>query len=348
MTDVVAALIWDNDRFLVCQRPAHKKRGLLWEFVGGKVEPCETLQEALIRECREELAVSVAPEDIFMEVFHEYPDITVRLILFNTTIVEGQPRMLEHNDIRWITTGEIDDYSFCPADKDILAVLKTTQNRTQASLYAHRDDTYKTFQLSLLPGMDPKRAMGVRMPVLRRLAKSICSISQLGPLPHRYYEEDCLHGILINDLRDFDETVAALDAFLPYVDNWAVCDLISPKAFKNHPDGLIFHVQHWLKSSHPYTVRYGIGVLMKFYLDEAFLKEFPQMVADIRSDHYYVKMMAAWYFATALAKQYDSIIGYLTNRCLDPWIHNKTIQKACESYRISSEQKVFLRSLKLK
>ena len=124
MTEVVAALIWEGDRFLACQRPAHKARGLLWEFVGGKVEPGETLEAALIRECREELDITVAPRDIFMEVIHEYPDLTVRLTLFNAVIAEGEPKLLEHNDLRWITTAQIDDLAFCPADEEILKKLK--------------------------------------------------------------------------------------------------------------------------------------------------------------------------------------------------------------------------------
>ena len=124
MTDVVAALIWEGDRFLACQRPAHKARGLLWEFVGGKVEPGESLEEALIRECQEELDITVAPRDVFMEVIHEYPDLTVRLTLFNATIAEGTPKALEHHDIRWITVREIDGLEFCPADEEILKKLK--------------------------------------------------------------------------------------------------------------------------------------------------------------------------------------------------------------------------------
>lgn len=127
MTEVVAALIWEGDRFMICQRPAHKARGLLWEFVGGKVEKGETKEQALIRECREELAVTVSPRDIFMDVVHEYPDLTVHLTIFNASITEGVPKMLEHNDIQWITVGEIDNYAFCPADETILARLKEKQ-----------------------------------------------------------------------------------------------------------------------------------------------------------------------------------------------------------------------------
>lgn len=124
MTEVVAALIWDGDRFMICQRPAHKARGLLWEFVGGKVEPGETRQQALVRECREELGITVSPGDVFMEVTHRYPDLIVHLTLFSATIAEGTPQKLEHNDIRWIGVEEIDSYDFCPADRVILERLK--------------------------------------------------------------------------------------------------------------------------------------------------------------------------------------------------------------------------------
>ena len=186
--------------------------------------------------------------------------------------------------------------------------------------------------------------IGVRMPVLRKLAKEI----QLTPGPHRYFEEDCLYGIQLGNQDDPVQTIEALNAFLPYVDNWAVCDLISPKCFRDRPHGLLDQIIKWLHSDHPYTVRYAVGALMKYYLDIGFSTEQAQLVADIHSNHYYVNMMAAWYFATALAKQYDSVIAFLTDRRLTPWVHNKTIQKACESYRITDVQKAYLRTLKIK
>ena len=347
MTDVVAALIWDNDKFLACQRPANKSRALLWEFVGGKTEPGETHQEALIRECREELGITVAPADVFMEVIHEYPDITVRLILFNAVIAEGVPQKLEHNDIRWITPAQIDDYQFCPADKDILKVLKTMDNATQAALYANADQGYQRFQSKLLPGIDPSKILGVRFPTLRRMAKTL-QIEDLGALPHKYQEENIIHALLINKIKHSTEAIAAIDAFLPYVDNWSVCDTIIPEAFANHPKELPDSIERWLNSDHPYAVRFGIEMLMKFYLDSQFRDEHLYKVAAIRSEHYYVNMMIAWYFATALAKQYTAAITILENNLLDTWTHNKTIQKACESFRISPEQKVYLRTRKVK
>ena len=348
MTDVVAALIWDNDRFLACQRPANKARALLWEFVGGKTEVGETLEEALIRECREELDIVVSPERIFMQVVHEYPDITVRLSLFNATISQGTPRMLEHNDIRWITAADIPTLEFCPADKDILAVLSHIHNHRQAELFALHDDSYKIFQAKLIPTIGAETILGVRMPILRKLSKTISTIAELGVLPHLYYEENCLHGLFINEQNDFNKVIEHLNSFLPYVDNWAVCDLLKPKAFSNNPPALLKHIESWLASDHPYTVRFGIGMLLKFYLDDNFDTKHLHLVAKVCSEHYYVKMMAAWYFATAMVKHYRSVYSVLQDKLLDPWVHNKTIQKACESYRLTQEQKQELRLLSIK
>lgn len=352
ITDVVAALIWDGDRFLACQRPAHKARGLLWEFVGGKVEPGETFQDALIRECREELAVEVRVGEVFMTLIHEYPDMTVRLTLFNASICSGTIRMLEHNDIRWITTAQIDDYSFCPADVEILEKLKTIQNGLQAELVSLADDDYRSFQCALMPTVDKRRVLGVRMPKLRQLAKKLPFNFQTNnffqALPHKYYEEDNLHGILLSDIKDYDEVIDELDRFLPFIDNWATCDLIAPVALRHCPNGLIEKVKLWLMSESIYTVRFAIGVLMRYYLDESFTEEYLTIVAAVKSEEYYVNMMIAWYFATALAKQYDSAVCVLENRILPRWIHNKTIQKAIESFRISEDRKAYLRTLRMR
>lgn len=352
ITDVVAALIWDGDRFLACQRPAHKARGLLWEFVGGKVEPGETLQQALVRECREELAVTVETGAVFMTLVHEYPDLTVRLTLLNAAIIHGSIQRLEHNDIRWITTKEIDQYVFCPADEEILQKLKTIDNEIQAELFSMADTKYKEFQCSLMPTVDPDRVIGVRMPQIRRLSKQTRKNSYAFDfcknLPHRYYEEDNLHGILISEITDYAEAIDALDYFLPHVDNWATCDLIAPRAFKSRPEDLLKKLVSWMSSSHTYTVRFAIGILMRYYLDEGFTPEQLEMVMQIRQDDYYVKMMIAWYFSTALVKQYDAAIAVLEAKKLPSWIHNKTIQKALESYRLSKEEKEYLKTLKVK
>ena len=168
----------------------------------------------------------------------------------------------------------------------------------------------------------------------------------LRQLPHRYYEENNLHGLLISSIPNYGPSVAALEAFLPHVDNWATCDLLSPKAFRDHPPELPGQIRRWVGDPHPYTVRFGLGVLLSFYLDEDFRPEYLALAAGVRREEYYVRMMVAWYFATALAKQYDAALPYLVNRRLDRWTHNKTIQKAVESYRITPEQKTYLRSLR--
>ncbi|MCI9055759.1 MAG: DNA alkylation repair protein [Oscillospiraceae bacterium] len=220
------------------------------------------------------------------------------------------------------------------------------------SLFALQDLKYKEFHCRLMPTVDPETVIGVRVPPLRKLAVQFGKTPQaeafLHALPHRYYEENNVHGCLISAMTDYEQTVAALDAFLPYVDNWATCDLISPKAFKKHPAPLLEQCRTWMASDHAYTVRFGIGVLLSFYLDDAFAPEQLEWAADLRSGEYYVNMMTAWYFATALAKQYDAALPYIQHQRLDPWTHNKAIQKAVESYRITPEQKALLRKYKVK
>lgn len=357
MTEVVAALIWDGDRFMACQRPGHKARGLLWEFVGGKVETGETKEQALIRECREELAVTVAVRDVFMDVVHEYPDISVHLTLFNAEIVEGTPRKLEHNDIRWLAVDELDQYEFCPADEEILKRLRGqraggVEKYVQDRLFQLRDLNYREFNCKLIPTVDPATVIGVRTPELRSFAREFSKTPEsadfLKNLPHKYYEENNLHGFLIELMKDYGQAIAALDAFLPYVDNWATCDLIRPRVFKKHLPELLEQIKIWLASEHPYTVRFGIEMLMTFYLDEYFRTEYLEWVAGVQSGEYYVNMMVAWYFATALAKQYETALPLIEQHRLEPWTHNKAIQKAVESYRVTSGQKDHLRSLKVK
>ena len=220
----------------------------------------------------------------------------------------------------------------------------------QNLLFDRQDLTYRDFQSKLMPTVDPETVIGVRMPALRKLAKELAGTPAaeafLRQLPHRYYEENNLHGLLISAIPDYDGAVAALEAFLPHVDNWATCDLLSPKAFRKHPAELPDQIRCWTADAHPYTVRFGLGMLMSFYLDGEFRPEYLDLAAGVRWEAYYVKMMVAWYFATALAKQYDAALPYLEQRRLDRWTHNKTIQKAVESYRITPEQKAYLRSLR--
>lgn len=212
-----------------------------------------------------------------------------------------------------------------------------------------QDLQYRDFHSALMPTVDRETVIGVRIPALRQFAKSLYGTAEaedfMRQLPHRYYEENNLHAFLIEPIRDFDVCVAALDAFLPYVNNWATCDSMTPKIFKKHLDELDSKIPQWLASDHAYTVRYGIEMRMKFFLDDRFEPRFAEEVANIHHEDYYVRMMQAWYFATALAKQYDAVIPYLEQHRLDPWIHQKTVRKAIESYRISEEQKGYLRGV---
>ena len=220
------------------------------------------------------------------------------------------------------------------------------------ALFALQDLQYRDFQCSLMPTVDPETVIGVRTPELRKLAKRLARSREatafLQNLPHRYYEENNLHAILIAAMSDYSEAVSAVNRFLPCIDNWATCDMLRPGVFKRHRPELLEEIYKWLQSDHAYTVRFGIEMLMVFYLEEAFDPEYPALVAAVKQEDYYVRMMIAWYFATALAKQYDAVRPYLTDRHLDLWTHNKTIQKAIESYRIAPERKAFLRTLRRK
>ncbi len=220
----------------------------------------------------------------------------------------------------------------------------------QKRLFELQDKKYAEFQSRLTPGVDPSLFIGVRVPVVRKFAKEYGKETEhekfLKSLPHKYYDENMLHGLLIEQIKDYDECIEAVDAFLPYVDNWAVCDIMSPKVFKKNREKLIEKIPEWIQSDKIYTCRFGIEMLMSHFLDEEFQPEYLEMPAAVRSEEYYVNMMIAWFFATALAKQWEAALPYITEERLDTWTHNKTIRKACESYRIRSEQKAYLRTLK--
>ena len=219
-------------------------------------------------------------------------------------------------------------------------------------LVALQDMKYKAFHSKLMPTVDSELVIGVRTPELRRFAKEFSKTDMaedfLSALPHRYYEENNLHAFMISLMKDYDEAVRRLNVFIPYVDNWATCDMMRPVSFGKHRKELLTEIDEWLKSDEPYTVRFGIEMLMVHYLEDDFDISFPQRVAAIRSDEYYVKMMVAWYFATALAYRYDDILPFIENGIPDTWTHNKAIQKAVESYRITSDQKEYLKKLKVK
>ena len=222
----------------------------------------------------------------------------------------------------------------------------------QKRLFAMQDKEYQAFTVKLNPAVDPVTIIGVRIPALRALSKELKDSDEarefLRVLPHEYFEENHLHSFLLSFIKDFDEGLREIERFLPFVDNWAVCDSMRIKAFKKSPEKLLPSIDKWLKSTHTYTIRYGILCLMNYFLDDRFDVKYPDMVAAVHSEEYYVRMMQAWYFATALAKQYDAVLPYLTEHRLDQWVHNKTIQKACESYRITDEHKAYLRTLKIK
>lgn len=222
----------------------------------------------------------------------------------------------------------------------------------QRRLFALQDNEYRAFTAKLNPTVDPETIIGVRLPAIRALAKELKNTTQardfLQALPHEYFEENHMHSFLLSNIKDFDEGIREIEHFFPYIDNWAVCDSIRVKAFQKSPEQLLPYIEKWLQSSHPYTVRSGIMCLMNYFLNERFDTAYPDMVAAVHSEEYYVRMMQAWYFATALAKQYDATLPYLTDHRLDKWVHNKTIQKAIESYRVSDEHKACLRTLKRK
>lgn len=230
--------------------------------------------------------------------------------------------------------------------------MNDIEKRVQVRLFEMQDLGYRDFHAKLMPTVPKEKIIGVRVPLIRKLAAELGKTKEgrefLRILPHKYYEEDNVHAFLIEQIKDFNECISALDEFLLYVDNWATCDMMTPKVFKKNTDKLLPAIYKWLQSDRTYTVRFAIGMLMKFYLDENFDEKYLQTVADVKSEEYYVNMMIAWYFATALAKQWEKTVPYIENGVLDKWIHNKTIQKAVESYRITKEQKLYLKTLKIK
>ncbi len=219
----------------------------------------------------------------------------------------------------------------------------------QKELFALQDTGYRDFHARLMPTVDKKKIIGVRTPALRNFAKRVPAAERaafLAALPHDYYEENNLHGLFVSAIRDFDSALAETERFLPYIDNWATCDMFFPKVFAQNAASLLPHIRRWLAAEAEYTVRFAIGLLMRLFLEDAFSPVYADMVASVSREEYYIRMMVSWYFATALAKQYDAILPYLTENRLDTWVHNKTIQKAIESYRIPDESKAYLKMLK--
>ena len=221
----------------------------------------------------------------------------------------------------------------------------------QKKLFELQDKTYADFQAKLTPTADKDKIIGVRVPLCRKLAKELKNTDTanrfISSLPHKYYDENILHAILLSEIKDIDECIEKVNDFLPYVDNWAVCDILSPKVFKKYPETVLNQIRIWAGSKEIYTCRFGLKMLMSFYLDDKFKAEYLKIPASIKSEEYYVNMMIAWFFATALAKQWNETIKYIETPTLDKWVHNKTRQKARESYRITKEQKEYLKTLKI-
>lgn len=214
------------------------------------------------------------------------------------------------------------------------------------------EEKFADFQAKLIPTVPRERIIGVRTPDLRRLAKELAkdesNMAFLDALPHQYLEENTLHALLIEQIKDFAQVMEQTERFLPYIDNWATCDIFAPKIFKKHYDEVYGYIQKWLQSEQTYTVRFAVDILMGNYLDEQFKPEIPELIAAVESEEYYINMACAWYWSVALVKQYPAVIGYFTAKRLPVWVHNKALQKARESYRISAETKEYLQSLKIK
>ena len=214
---------------------------------------------------------------------------------------------------------------------------------------------YKQFHSSLMPTINSEVVIGIKVPILRNYTKELLKkydIQSFVPffkdLPHQYYEENNIHAFLIEKINNYDECLFQLEQFLPYIDNWATCDMLNPKVFSKNKDKLLKKINEWIKSSHTYTIRFGIGMLMRYFLDKDFNSSYLELVYSIKSEEYYVNMMKAWFFATALAKQYDATLPIIQNKKLDIWTHNKAIQKAIESFRVPAEHKQYLKTLKIK
>ena len=228
---------------------------------------------------------------------------------------------------------------------------KMITEEIKEELFQMQDTAYRDFQAKLLPTVAYESIIGVRTPALRNLAKNLAKREDVGifleTLPHMYFDENQLHAFIISQEKDFGRCITYVNQFLPFVDNWATCDQLSPKVFKKHRQELLMYIREWTASEKTYVARFGIGMLMEHFLDDDFDAAYLEIAADIRSEEYYVNMMTAWYFATALAKQYDAALPLIEQRRLAPWTHNKAIQKAIESRRITQEQKNYLRGLKV-
>ena len=352
--------------FLLTKR--HPEKDLypgFWEATcGGSAVKGEDPITSARRELLEETGIKA---DDFYLVEHSFSDRSHSMYYSFLTIVDCDKDsiVLQENetvDYRWVDNKGLLEH----IDSDLS--IKTREERfscytdafrvsdlngeIRTVLFSSQDLDYRKLQKKTIPNLDIEAIIGVRTPILRNLAKQFAKADDidkfLNDVPHRFFDEDQLHAFIISGMKDYDKCVCELNKFLPYVNNWATCDQMSPKIFGKHHKELTGEIKKWLKSDKTYTIRFGIGMLMEHFLKEDFNIKYAETVAKIRSDEYYINMMIAWYFATALAFQYDSILPFIENNKLDKWTHNKTIQKAIESYRITDDQKTYLRSLKIK
>ena len=228
--------------------------------------------------------------------------------------------------------------------------MQTISDEIRGELFLLQDLSYRDFQSALMPTVDKTKVIGIRTPVLRKFAKKLekegKSSEFIRDLPHIFYEENNLHGFILQNIKDFDLCIEKLEVFLPYIDNWATCDMLRPYCFGNNKHKLYPYIEKWISHDLPYVKRFGIGMLNSYFSNDGFDKNHLELVCKIRSEEYYVNMMIAWYFATVLSFHYDAAVYYLETNRLDKWVHNKAIQKACESLRISNEQKIYLKKLK--
>lgn len=349
---VAAAIITENDRILVSQRPIGKARALQYEFPGGKLEKGETAEAALIRECREEMGIELKNLVFFTSLSYDYGDIRVFLNFFFAE-TDDEPMELDKQNLVRTDKAELLALDLCPADRLAAEMLVDPLGSITAELYSMQDVPYGDFTARLLPNIDRRSVIGVRMPEIRKYAKRLrrhdpeTAEAFLHSLPHRYYEENNLHAYLIAEEKDQNKCMELMREFLPYVDNWSTCDTLLPKALGKDRRKTLSFADELISSGETYSVRFGIGILMKYFLKDDFDTGILDRVADICSDEYYVRMMQAWFFATALTFRYAESLEYIKNHRLCAWVHNKTIQKAVESRRIGDEKKDELRGYRI-
>lgn len=376
MKKTTLCYIEQNNKYLMLYR--NKKSNDInkdkWIGIGGKFMENETPKECLLREVYEETGLNLT-NYIFRGIIkfvldghdEEY------MYLYTASEFSGELKDCDEGELSWVKKEDVYNLPIWEGDKAIFKALETVEDffymkviykgdklintpKCEPSpldkLYELQDIEYAKFQAKLTPTIDADTIIGVRIPILRKFAKQYIKTKEseafLDNPSHIFYDERMLHGILISEIKDYKTCIKRLDDFLPFVDNWGVCDIMSPKSFKKNKSEALNKIIEWSKSEHTYTCRFGLEMLMSLFLDEDFKSEYLEIPASVKSEEYYVNMMIAWFFATALAKQWDATIPYISEHRLPQWVHNKTIQKSRESFRITKEQKELLKSLKLK